>query len=63
MEILYKQFIREKQYLHNVSRCTVDGYHWAWKAFEPTLAGRSCVARRQSYCSASKNCVSVVWVP
>ena len=45
MEILYQQFIRERQYLHNVSPNTVDGYHWAWKAFEPALAGRSCVAK------------------
>jgi site-specific recombinase XerD len=45
MDALYQQFIREKQYLHNVSPRTVDGYHWAWKAFEPALAGRTCVAK------------------
>jgi integrase/recombinase XerD len=45
MEELYKQFIREKQYLHNVSHRTVDAYHWAWKAFAPVLVGRSCIAK------------------
>jgi integrase/recombinase XerD len=45
MDVIYQQFIREKQYLHNVSPRTVDGYHWAWKALEPALAGRSCVTK------------------
>ncbi len=47
MEILYQQFIRERQYLHNVSPNTVDGYQWAWKAFEPALTGRSCVTKAE----------------
>jgi integrase/recombinase XerD len=45
MEILYKQFIREKQHLRNVSSHTIEGYQWAWKAFEPALAGRCCVTK------------------
>jgi integrase/recombinase XerD len=36
---LYEQFIREKQYLANVSPATVAGYRWAWKAFAPALDG------------------------
>src|SRR5215469_15293616 len=45
MELLYRQFIREKQYLRNVSARTVDAYHWAWKAFTPALVDRSCVTK------------------
>ena len=45
MEILYRQFIREKQYLCNISPRTVDAYRWAWKAFEPALVGRSCIVK------------------
>jgi site-specific recombinase XerD len=37
MEVLYQQFIRERQYLLNVSDKTVEAYKWAWKAFEPAL--------------------------
>ena len=47
MDVLYQQFIRERQSLHNVSPRTVDGYHWAWKAFEPALVGRSSVAKAE----------------
>src|ERR1017187_4321577 len=47
MDVLYQQFIRERQSLHNVSPRTVDGYHWAWKAFEPALAGRSSIAKAE----------------
>jgi integrase/recombinase XerD len=43
MELLYEQFIREKQYLLNVSPRTVAGYRWAWKAFEPALKGKTSV--------------------
>jgi integrase/recombinase XerD len=45
MELLYRQFIREKQYLHNVSLRTVAAYHWAWKAFEPVLVDHSSIAK------------------
>jgi integrase/recombinase XerD len=45
MELLYKQFIREKQYLSNVSHRTTAAYQWAWKAFEPALSGRICVTK------------------
>jgi site-specific recombinase XerD len=31
---LYEQFKRHKQYLDNVSPATMEGYAWAWKAFE-----------------------------
>ena len=43
MEHRYEQFIREKQYLCNVSPSTVEGHLWACKAFEPALTGRSSV--------------------
>jgi hypothetical protein len=45
MEELFKQFTREKQFLLNVSQNTLEGYQWAWKAFEPALANRSCVSK------------------
>ena len=45
MEHFYSEFTREKQYLQNVSPATVDGYQWAWKAFEPVLAGRASVTK------------------
>jgi integrase/recombinase XerD len=45
MEILYQQFIREKQYLLNVSDRTVEGYKWAWKAFAPALKGKELVTK------------------
>jgi integrase/recombinase XerD len=45
MEVLYEQFIREKEYLLNVSPRTLDGYRWAWKAFEPTLKGKPTVSK------------------
>jgi integrase/recombinase XerD len=45
MEVLYEQFIRERQYLLNVSVKTVEAYRWAWKAFEPALKGKSSVAK------------------
>ena len=48
MEYFYAQFTREKQYLHNVSPATVEGYQWAWKAFAPVLAGRASVTRADS---------------
>ena len=37
MEDRYEQFIRERQYLQNVSPSTAEGYRWAWKAFAPAL--------------------------
>ena len=43
MEVLYQQFIRERQYLLNVSEKTVEAYKWAWKAFEPALQGKLTV--------------------
>jgi hypothetical protein len=45
MEDFYSQFTREKQYLQNVSPAIVEGYQWAWKAFEPVLAGRASVTK------------------
>ena len=45
MEDFYSQFTQEKQYLQNVSPATVEGYQWAWKAFEPVLAGRASVTK------------------
>lgn len=45
MEVLYEQFIREKEYLLNVSPRTVEGYKWAWKAFEPALKGKDAVTK------------------
>jgi hypothetical protein len=45
MEVLYEQFIRERQYLLNVSEKTVQAYHWAWKAFEPALKGEATVSK------------------
>ena len=45
MEVLYEQFIRERQYLLNVSEKTVEAYRWAWKAFEPALKGKPSVAK------------------
>ena len=45
MEALYEQFIRERQYLLNVSPRTADGYRRAWKAFEPTLKGKASITR------------------
>ncbi len=47
MEHRYEQFIREKQHLCNVSPSTIEGYKWAWKAFEPALTGRSCVTKHE----------------
>jgi hypothetical protein len=47
MEHFYQQFIREKQYLYNVSPRAVEGYKWAWKAFEPAVIGRSCVTKQE----------------
>lgn len=47
MEKFYQQFIREKLYLHNVSSRTVEGYGWAWQAFEPALSGRSCLQKAE----------------
>jgi integrase/recombinase XerD len=43
MEVLYEQFIRERQYLLNVSEKTVEAYRWAWRAFEPALKGKAAV--------------------
>jgi hypothetical protein len=45
MELLYEQFIREKQYLLNVSPRAVEGYRWAWKAFDPALKGEDSVTK------------------
>ncbi len=45
MEDFYAQFTREKQYLHNVSQATVEGYQWAWRAFAPALLGRTSVTK------------------
>jgi integrase/recombinase XerD len=45
MEHLYAQFTSEKQYLQNVSPATVEGYQWAWKAFESILAGQTSVTK------------------
>jgi integrase/recombinase XerD len=45
MEVLYEQFIRERQYLLNVSVKTVDAYRWAWRAFEPALKGKVEVSK------------------
>src|SRR5580693_9343719 len=45
MEVLYEQFIRERQYLLNVSEKTVEAYRWAWKAFEPALKGKPSAAK------------------
>jgi len=42
---LYQQFTREKQFLLNVSASTLEGYEWAWKAFEATLAKHSCATK------------------
>src|SRR5579863_4551483 len=50
MEQLYPQFIREKQYLQNVSPNTVEAYEWAWQAFEPP-------SRRPTSFKVSKNFV------
>lgn len=47
MEQLYRQFIREKQYVNNVSPRTVEAYEWAWQAFEPALSGRTCVSKAE----------------
>ncbi|MGO9094253.1 MAG: hypothetical protein ACLQGV_03440 [Bryobacteraceae bacterium] len=44
MEVLFEQFIREKEFLLNVSPRTLEGYRWAWKAFEPTLKGKAAVS-------------------
>ncbi len=41
MESFYHQFVRERQYLHNVSPKTLAAYQWAWKAFEPALSGKA----------------------
>jgi integrase/recombinase XerD len=46
METLFAQFIREKQYLKNVSPRTMEGYKWAWKQF-----GR-CLAETPAACKA-----------
>ena len=40
MENLYEQFIRERQYLRNVSPATIAAYRWAWLAFSPVLTGK-----------------------
>ena len=41
-----KQYLdREKQYLDNVSQETINGYGWAWKAFEKSFASSAAVAK------------------
>ncbi|MEQ1885177.1 MAG: tyrosine-type recombinase/integrase [Bryobacteraceae bacterium] len=45
MEVLYEQFIRERQYLLNVSEKTVQAYRWAWRAFESALKGKPTVSK------------------
>ena len=45
MDALYRQCIQEKQYIENVSQATLDGYRWAWRAFEPALSGKSKVTK------------------
>jgi len=47
MEVLYEQFIRERQYLLNVSEKTVGAYRWAWRAFEPALKGKPTVSKAE----------------
>ena len=34
MEELYRPFSREKQFIRNISPCTLKAYQWAWKAFD-----------------------------
>jgi integrase/recombinase XerD len=45
MEELFQQFIRERQYVNNVSPRTLEAYGWAWKAFAPVLSGQACVSK------------------
>jgi integrase/recombinase XerD len=42
---LCEHFIREKQYLANVSPATVAGYRWAWKAFAPVFDGTNAAQK------------------
>ena len=45
MEELYRQFSRERQFIKNVSPCTLEAYQWAWKAFAPALSGKDHVSK------------------
>ncbi len=47
MEVLYEQFIKERQYLLNVSSKTVEAYRWAWRAFESVLKGKQDVNKAE----------------
>jgi len=42
---LYEQFKREKQYLDNVSKATINGYGWAGKVLEKSFASSAAVAK------------------
>ena len=33
LDSLFQQFLRERNYIHNVSPATIEWYEWAWKAF------------------------------
>lgn len=45
MELLHAEFIRERQYLKDVSTNTVHAYRGAWKAFSPALSGHTAVSK------------------
>ena len=45
MEDLFRQFSRERQFIHNVSPRTLEAYQWAWKAFAPVLSGRDHISK------------------
>jgi len=47
MEHLFAEFTRERQYVQNVSENTLEGYRWAWKAFEPALSDKDSITKSQ----------------
>ena len=45
MKELYRRFSCERQFIKNVSPCTLEAYQWAWKAFAPVLSGKDHVSK------------------